>query len=256
MGREGGVNDPSHRWPRSERPVPTAGPLLLLFAGTFSQPELALPETLLATTFWSLRDQGLISFGSLTKDVLRQWAFQGPGAPTREVHELDVVRDKEGNRPGLEGQVLSALDTASQRRPRKRWRSTDPGEAHSKPPSASIEVRCTVVKVVCSWFGRGRSFPTSHVMKQARKELFALGYGGAENRRLLSRFLDQVGELAPQPTDEDIRDLRAEAERVVSGWRSFLLNEPGLSQELLESCASGISVMETGSFARALRERD
>ncbi len=240
------MNDPSHRWPHSARPVPTPGPLLLLFAETFGQPELARADTILAATLWSLRDHGFVSFGSQTEEVLREWAIRGLWEPTRDVHTLDMVRDKEGIRPGLEGEVLSAFD-AAYRQAQKRGPLADHGGPLSKPTIASFEVRCTVVEVVCSWFGRQRFSSTSHVMKQAKRELAVLGYprGGTESRGPLSQVLADFLERPPQPTAEDLQELRFEAERVVSGWRSFLLNEPGLSHDLLEACGRGIYAMAT-----------
>ena len=241
MRRRGVVNDPSHSWPHGARAVPTPGPLLRLFAGTFGQPELARADTILATTLWGLRDHGFVSFEWATKQALRPWAVRGLWEPSVDVEMLDMIREKEGTRPGLEGALLSALD-GSYRRAQERGPLADFEGLLREPTIASREVRSPVTAVVCAWFRRRRFSPDSHVVKRARKELADLGYPPRAVGSRLSRLIAPL--MPPQPTDQDIQELRAEAERVVSAWRSFLLDEPDLSHGLLEACGRGISAME------------
>ncbi len=237
MRRRRVLIDPSHQWPRGVRPVPTPGPLLFLLAEALGQPDLAQAETVLAVTLWSLLDQGFISFGSQTKERLRWWAMRGLWEPLEDVHELDMGREKEGTLPGLDGELLSAFDAI--------YRRARADEELKQPPIAPFEIRCTVFEVVCTWFGRQRFSSSSHVSKRAKKELTDLGYPRQtmESRGPLSWLLTAL--MPPKPTEEDIRELRSEVERVLSGWGSFLLDEPGLSEGILEDCRRGLSAMDS-----------
>jgi hypothetical protein len=172
-----------------------------------------LASHLLAASFWSLREQNLVDL-----------TLEKSGWGIFSISSVGVHRKEQLPRPGLEGELLKALET---------WNG------------------CKADMIITCWLGSRRQAADIQVLEMVQHELASLGYGETHEikRGTISTFLTRFSarpDLEFRPYCDKIARLRDESESDIGRWEMFRRAERDLSTALLDECETGVGLGSDG----------